>query len=292
MSEAKTLSIPGVLSGVWRACVDLVWDQHHSRSSRGIAVDAFTRAAGVPKDMFKQVVIDDLDVDKASVFHPFGAEDGFFRVKYAGKKFRDKYDLDFNNGVVLPGDMRSERGDRGTGRQMFALRAVTGLFLRFTRLELYAAHETGAYVWARAGVRVDSGERERLRDDMRRRLEAVSHRLTGRVYNQAWRLTELKHDDDLRRIADLPTQLHHVALCWDEVRTQERSDVDFAFLRKHGFVQGHSMTLGQFLLYTQCYNAHVDLTDARQMDQIERYTRTPIRAMAAARITQFPRKAF
>ncbi len=254
----------------------------------------FMRVAGMTPETFLNIATYGLpDVAFSQVkYEDEGAE--FFTVEYRGAGYSQLHTLNFKTRTADAGTIMNERRDRSTGRHMFALTAVSGLYFGFQKLKLTAALEMGGYIWAKAGALIDFRDKAKISRAIRRRLAFIEDRLDQKTYTGVFGLAGLFRGQNLESIANLNQMLPDIGMTWDAMITHEkhpRAYDDFLFrtYRTAGYFPGNQMTVGQFLLCGLEYNAHVNLKRRGQMEKIERYTGVDIRALAARMRASYPR---
>jgi hypothetical protein len=240
----------------------------------------FLAASGMRADDFKAIATREIGtVNTAELMYQ--GDQTVFSFRFAGDGFSERYSLDFNSRVVGVESLENNRRDRTTGRRMIGVAVIPAVCFDMERVEVSAGRTMGGFTWAKAGVYANDDSRISLPYKMRRRLLSLKGRLSEDDYNAAWALTALTHDTDLQKIAQLPQVLDDAGPLWDAVCAREYNEgVDHSYYVEEGYFPGGRMTLGQYLLCGQNYNAHIDVKNTQQLREIERYTGVNIRAKA------------
>lgn len=266
------------LHALWRGAARVLGLTRRADNTAMACKQSFAKAAGVDADKFMNLLTAGMDVTHTNLRQ---LANGAFQISYKSKAFSEKFSIDFTQGRILQGMLTSHQSGQGIGRHIFARRLAAGIYLGLKQLDLNAAMMMGGFVWARAGVTIHEDDRHDASVMLRERLDLIRDRLDDKTYEHAADLIQLQRHSDLNALTRLDTKLDGIAAMWNTARQREEQyPVPFKSYRRRGHVQDNSMTLGQYLMFGMYYRAYVDLNDATQMQMIEKYADTPIRAMA------------
>ncbi|MCB1538261.1 MAG: hypothetical protein H6865_02870 [Rhodospirillales bacterium] len=205
-----------------------------------------------------------------------------FTLRYLGRGFHHRYDIVPDWGWILDGELTCDLRDGATGRRMFAQACVVGMALGLNAIRFYAGHMVGAYVWARAGARLE--DKTDLLKHLDLRAGLVKDQLPQETVYDLEYLVRLRQTSDLRKIANLDhrvqvdEEMFFRAFGWMPANHHLAMPAEY---EASGF-SVKTMTLGQFMLFGLEYPACVEFAHRLQMDRVEAYTGVPIRARALA----------
>jgi|GEM_PF-4705259 len=189
------------------------------------------------------------------------------------------YNLDFPDKKLHFARADNDGHKRGIGRHFGGLGVAIALACKFEKVTVHAQN-VGAHSWAAAAFYADNPDR--LRDDLALRIAPLRRYKTFDLeepIEEAVRLSQSAEPGDLMRLARMPQR---ITLDKPDYRLGNKRHVQM--IAKPDTNGQPTITVGQYFLLNQKYDAHIDLASEDQIKHLGDYSRVPIRALAAAAV--------